>query len=133
MRIIINEDQKKKLFVPRNIDSREKQFFSEIGMDPVIQYLKDKQTSIRFDISTTPDQWSWDVHDISNGSSPYESLWDFEKPIYKMLLQIIENIENIEGIYHVWGEISLTNENNLTVSFDYEYSLLGRGEKTYKL
>jgi hypothetical protein len=47
-----------------------------------------------------------------------------------MLLQIAESIE---GVYHIWGEISLTNENKLTVSFDYEYSLLGRGEKTYKL
>ena len=130
MKIIINEDQKKKLFVPRNIDSREKQYLIEIGMDPVIQFLKDKQKSIRFDISTTTDDSRWGVHDISDGSDAENTLWSFEEPIYKMLLQIAESIE---GVYHIWGEISLTNENKLTVSFDYEYSLLGRGEKTYKL
>ena len=58
MKIIISEEQNKKLFVPRKIDERQKQFLFEIGMDDVIQYLRDNGESIRFVMSTTPDEYS---------------------------------------------------------------------------
>lgn len=128
MKVIITEEQKKKLFVPRDIDKRQKQYLSEIGMDPVIQYLRDNDTSIRFDMSTTPDEWRWDIHDISDDNSSKE-LWDFDGSIKSLFMNIADGIE---GIYHIWGAISVTDD-KLNVMYDCEISSLRSGEKTYQL
>jgi hypothetical protein len=130
MKIIISEDQKKKLFIPRKIDDRDKQFMTELGMDPVLQYIRDYETSIRFDMSTTPDEWNWFMHGIFDGSKPNYELNEFERPVKKL----IEGIANeIYGIFHIWGDIVITKGNELLVSFDYEVSELRNDSKTYKL
>jgi hypothetical protein len=130
MKIIISEDQKKKLFIPRKIDDRDKQFMTELGMDPVLQYIRDYETSIRFDMSTTPDEWNWFMHGIFDGSKSNYELNEFERPVKKL----IEGIANeIYGIFHIWGDIVITKGNELLVSFDYEVSELRNDSKTYKL
>jgi hypothetical protein len=130
MKIIISEDQKKKLFIPRKIDDRDKQFMTELGMDPVLQYIRDYKTSIRFDMSTTPDEWNWFMHGIFDGSKSNYELNEFERPVKKL----IEGIANeIDGIFHIWGDIVITEGNELLVSFDYEVSQLRSDSKTYKL
>jgi hypothetical protein len=130
MKIIISEDQKKKLFIPRKIDDRDKQFMTELGMDPVLQYIRDYKTSIRFDMSTTPDEWNWFMHGIFDGSKSNYELNEFERPVKKL----IEGIANeIDGIFHIWGDIVITEGNELLVSFDYEVSELRNDSKTYKL
>jgi hypothetical protein len=130
MKIIISEDQKKKLFIPRKIDDRDKQFMTELGMDPVLQYIRDYETSIRFDMSTTPDEWNWFMHGIFDGSKANYELNEFERPVKKL----IEGIANeIYGIFHIWGDIVITKGNELLVSFDYEVSELRNDSKTYKL
>jgi hypothetical protein len=130
MKIIISEDQKKKLFIPRKIDDRDKQFMTELGMDPVLQYIRDYKTSIRFDMSTTPDEWNWFMHGIFDGSKSNYELNEFERPVKKL----IEGIANeIDGIFHIWGDIVITEGNELLVSFDYEISQLRSDSKTYKL
>ena len=130
MKIIISEDQKKKLFIPRKIDERDKQFMTELGMDPVLQYIRDYETSIRFDMSTTPDEWNWFMHGIFDGSKSNYELNEFERPVKKL----IEGIANeIYGIFHIWGDIVITKGNELLVSFDYEVSELRNDSKTYKL
>jgi hypothetical protein len=130
MKIIISEDQKKKLFIPRRIDERDRQYLSEIGMNPVLQYIKDNETSVRFDMSTTPDEWNWYLHGVFDGGKSYYELNEFETPVKKL----IEGIANeIDGIFHIWGDISITEENKLFISFDYEVSELRNDSKTYKL
>jgi hypothetical protein len=130
MKIVITEEQKKKLFIPRKIDDRDKQFMTELGMDPVLQYIRDYKTSIRFDMSTTPDEWNWFMHGIFDGSKSNYELNEFERPVKKL----IEGIANeIDGIFHIWGDIVITEGNELLVSFDYEVSQLRSDSKTYKL
>jgi hypothetical protein len=122
--------KKKKLFIPRKIDDRDKQFMTELGMDPVLQYIRDYKTSIRFDMSTTPDEWNWFMHGIFDGSKSNYELNEFERPVKKL----IEGIANeIDGIFHIWGDIVITEGNELLVSFDYEVSQLRSDSKTYKL
>jgi hypothetical protein len=130
MKIIISEDQKKKLFIPKNIDERDRQYLSEIGMNSVLQYIKDNKTSIRFDMSTNPDEWDWFMHGVFDGGNTYRELNEFETPVKKL----IEGIANeINGIFHIWGDIDITEENKLLVSFNYEVSELRNDSKTYKL
>jgi hypothetical protein len=130
MKIIISEDQKKKLFIPRRIDERDRQYLSEIGMNPVLQYIKDNETSVRFDMSTTPDEWNWYLRGVFDGGNTHRELYEFETPVKKL----IEGIANgIDGIFHIWGDIDITEENKLLVSFDYEVSELRNDSKTYKL
>jgi len=129
MKIIVTEEQKKKLFVPRRIDEREKEFLKLIGMEPVIQYLKDNDTSIRIQMSTTPDDWDWYVHGVFDDISGND-LNDFEKPIKDLFLSIAENIENV---FEIGGIISITDKNNLFVSYDYLFSVKKSGDKTYQL
>ena len=129
MKIIVTEEQKKKLFVPRRIDEREKEFLKLIGMEPVIQYLKDNDTSISIQMSTTPDDWNWYVHGIFDDVSG-NYLADFEKPIKDLFISIAENIENV---YEIGGILSITDENNLFVEYDYLISLQNSGSKTYQL
>jgi hypothetical protein len=48
--------------------------------------------------------------------------------------KLIEGIANeIDGIFHIWGDIVITEGNELLVSFDYEVSQLRSDSKTYKL
>jgi hypothetical protein len=129
MKIIVTEEQKKKLFVPRRIDEREKEFLKLIGMEPVIQYLKDNDTSISIQMSTTPDDWDWYVHGVFDDISGND-LNDFEKPIKDLFLSIAENIENV---FEIGGIISITDKNNLFVSYDYLFSVKKSGDKTYQL
>jgi hypothetical protein len=130
MKIIISEDQKKKLFIPRKIDERDKQFMTELGMDPVLQYIRDYETSIRFDMSTTPDEWNWYMHGVFDGGNTHRELYEFETPVYKLIEGIADQID---GIFHIWGDIVITKGNELLVSFDYEVSELRNDSKTYKL
>jgi len=130
MKIIISEDQKKKLFIPRRIDERDRQYLSEIGMNPVLQYIKDNETSVRFDMSTTPDEWNWYMHGVFDGGNNHRELYEFETPVYKLIEGIADRID---GIFHIWGDIDITEENKLLVSFDYEVSELRNDSKTYKL
>ena len=132
MKIIITEDQKKKLFIPRKIDERDRQFLSEIGMDPVLQYMIDNKTEIQFDMSTLPDEWRWDVNGIFDTSDYSKPLYhQYEKPIKDLILNMLEEQE--DGIFHVWGYISITEENELFINFDYEITIMKTGSKTYKL
>jgi hypothetical protein len=130
MKIIISENQKKKLFIPRRIDERDRQYLSEIGMNPVLQYIKDNETSVRFDMSTTPDEWNWYMHGVFDGGNTHRELYEFETPVYKLIEGIADQID---GIFHIWGDISITEENKLFISFDYEVSELRNDSKTYKL
>jgi hypothetical protein len=130
MKIVITEEQKKKLFIPRKIDDRDKQFMTELGMDSALEYLRDYDTSIRFDMSTTPDEWNWFMHGVFDGSNTHRELNEFETPVKKL----IENIANeIDGIFHIWGDISIIEENKLFISYDYEISQLRNDSKTYQL
>lgn len=126
---MITEEQKKKLFIPRKIDERDKLFLKEIGMGPVINFLIDKNTDINFDFSTSPDQWDWYCHDISFGFD-MKSLPEFEEPIKNIILNIAETIS---GVYHIWGSISISLDNELRVSYDYEITKMENGSKVYKL
>ena len=130
MKVIITEEQKKKLFVPKDLDKRDRGYMEIIGMNPVIEYLRETGYPISFDMSTTPDDWSWYIHDISSDFKGYKYLENFEEPVKKLFMGIADNIENI---YHIWGEISITEENKLHVSFDYEISQTKQGYKTYQL
>jgi len=129
MKIIVTEEQKKKLFVPRRIDEREKEFLKLIGMEPVIQYLKDNDTSISIQMSTTPGEWKWYVHNIFDDISGND-LNDFEKPIKDLFLSIAQKIENV---FEIGGIISITDKNNLFVEYDYLISIQNSGDKTYQL
>jgi hypothetical protein len=129
MKIIVTEEQKKKLFVPRRIDEREKEFLKLIGMEPVIQYLKDNDTSITIQITTNIDDWNWYSHGVFDDNSG-EVLDEFEKPIKDLVTSIAENIENITEIGAV---LSITDKNDLYVSYDYIISLQNSGDKTYQL
>ena len=130
MKIIITEEQNKKLFIPRKIDEREKQFLTAIKFDPVIDFMRENDAIITFDMSTSPDEWRWETHDISTTiNGKYEYLGNFDKPVMELIKSIAENIE---GVFHMWGEISL-QDNKLHVTYDYEMISLGRGGKTYQL
>lgn len=131
MKVIITEEQKKKLFIPRKIDERDRQYLSEIGMNPVIQYIKDNGTAIQFDISTTPDEWDWIIHGIFD-TNDFSKVMEvkYENPIKKLILDIADNID---GVYHIWGNISINEKNKLFISYDYEISQLKSGDKTYQL
>jgi hypothetical protein len=129
MKIIVTEEQKKKLFVPRRIDEREKEYLKLIGMEPVIQYLKDNDTSITIQITTNIDDWNWYSHGVFDDNSG-EVLDEFEKPIKDLVKSIAENIENITEIGAV---LSITDKNDLYVSYDYIISLQNSGDKTYQL
>ena len=129
MKIIVTEEQKKKLFVPRRIDEREKEYLKLIGMEPVIQYLKDNDTSISIQMSTPPDDWNWYSHGVFDDNSG-EVLDEFEKPIKDLFISIAENIENV---YEIGGILSITDENNLFVEYDYLISTQNSGSKTYQL
>ena len=132
MKIVITEEQKKKLFIPRKIDDRDKQFLSEIGMNSVIQYIKDNETTIQFDMSTSPDEWNWFMHGIFDTSDYSKSMGnEYEKPIKSLILNIMEDVE--DGMFHIWGDISITEENELFISYDYEITIMKTGDKTYKL
>jgi hypothetical protein len=129
MKIIVTEEQKKKLFIPRKIDEREKEYLKLIGMEPVIQYLKDNDTSITIQITTNIDDWNWYSHGVFDDNSG-EVLDEFEKPIKDLVTSIAENIENITEIGAV---LSITDKNDLYVSYDYIISLQNSGDKTYQL
>ncbi len=129
MKIIVTEEQKKKLFVPRRIDEREKEYLKLIGMEPVIQYLKDNDTSITIQMTTDRDDWNWYSHGVFDDNSG-EVLDEFEKPIKDLVTSIAENIENITEIGAV---LSITDKNDLYVSYDYIISLQNSGDKTYQL
>jgi hypothetical protein len=129
MKIIVTEEQKKKLFVPRRIDEREKEFLKLIGMEPVIQYLKDNDTSITVQMSRDHNEWYWHVHSVFDDNTGGD-LDEFEKPIKDLFISITSSIENI---YQIGGILSITDENNLLVEYDYLIGVEKSGDKTYQL
>ena len=129
MKIIVTEEQKKKLFIPRKIDEREKEFLKLIGMEPVIQYLKDNDTSITVQMSRDHNEWYWHVHSVFDDNTGGD-LDEFEKPIKDLFISITSSIENI---YQIGGILSITDENNLLVEYDYLIGVEKSGDKTYQL
>jgi hypothetical protein len=129
MKIIVTEEQKKKLFVPRRIDEREKEYLKLIGMEPVIQYLKDNDTSITVQMSRDHNEWYWHVHSVFDDNTGGD-LDEFEKPIKDLFISITSSIENI---YQIGGILSITDENNLLVEYDYLIGVEKSGDKTYQL
>jgi hypothetical protein len=129
MKIIVTEEQKKKLFIPRKIDEREKEFLKLIGMEPVIQYLKDNDTSITVQMSRDHNEWYWHVHSVFDDNTGGD-LDNFEKPIKDLFISITSSIENI---YQIGGILSITDENNLLVEYDYLIGVEKSGDKTYQL
>ena len=129
MKIIVTEEQKKKLFIPRKIDEREKEFLKLIGMEPVIQYLKDNDTSITVQMSRDHNEWYWHVHSVFDDNTGGD-LDNFEKPIKDLFISITSSIENI---YQIGGILSITDENNLLVEYDYLIGVEKSGNKTYQL
>ena len=129
MKIIVTEEQKKKLFVPRRIDEREKEYLKLIGMEPVIQYLKDNDTSITVQMSRDHNEWYWHVHSVFDDNTGGD-LDNFEKPIKDLFISITSSIENI---YQIGGILSITDENNLLVEYDYLIGVEKSGDKTYQL
>ena len=129
MKIIVTEEQKKKLFIPRKIDEREKEFLKLIGMEPVIQYLKDNDTSITIQMSRDHNEWYWHVHSVFDDNTGGD-LDEFEKPIKDLFISITSSIENI---YQIGGILSITDENNLLVEYDYLIGVEKSGDKTYQL
>ena len=129
MKIIVTEEQKKKLFIPRRIDEREKEFLKLIGMEPVIQYLKDNDTSITIQMSRDHNEWYWHVHSVFDDNTGGD-LDNFEKPIKDLFISITGSIENI---YQIGGILSITDENNLLVEYDYLIGVEKSGDKTYQL
>jgi len=129
MKIIVTEEQKKKLFVPRRIDEREKEYLKLIGMEPVIQYLKDNDTSITTQMSRDHNEWYWHVHSVFDDNTGGD-LDNFEKPIKDLFISITSSIENI---YQIGGILSITDENNLLVEYDYLIGVEKSGDKTYQL
>lgn len=128
MKIKITEEQNKKLFLPRNIIERQKEFLKIIGMGPVIQYMKDNDTSIHFDMDTSFSEWSWHIHDISDGNGNY--LENFEKPFRKLFESIGEEIM---GVTRMYGEMSITDDNKLFIGLGYEFTNEGGKDITYQL
>jgi hypothetical protein len=129
MKIIVTEEQKKKLFIPRKIDEREKEYLKLIGMEPVIQYLKDNDTSITVQMSRDHNEWYWHVHSVFDDNTGGD-LDEFEKPIKDLFISITSSIENI---YQIGGILSITDENNLLVEYDYLIGVEKSGDKTYQL
>jgi hypothetical protein len=98
-------------------------------MNPVIKYLLENNTSIRFDMSTPTDDFDWYLHDVSDDGTTYDHLPEFNGPIKRLLISIAEDIETI---FHIWGLLHI-EDGKLNVEFDYEISQLRNDSKTYKL
>jgi hypothetical protein len=127
MKIIITEEQKKKLFVPRLIDERDKLFLKEIGMNPIIDYLKDNGEQLDFDMITEYNDWEWEIYVFDvNG----EEIDEFKKPVLTLLTEIVSDYK---GVFHVNGQLSINDSNELYVSFNYDFTTSDSDDKTYKL
>ena len=98
-------------------------------MEPVIQYLKDNDTSITVQMSRDHNEWYWHVHSVFDDNTGGD-LDEFEKPIKDLFISITSSIENI---YQIGGILSITDENNLLVEYDYLIGVEKSGDKTYQL
>jgi hypothetical protein len=124
------------MFKPRNMDSRERQYLTQMGMDPIIELLNKDGGYINFLMDTAPDEYNWGIQYayfyVGNKTVSNLSLdSNYYMGIKNLIIDYLEQ-EIAESVYSVEGQISINNgELCLTLSMEYEAYL--SEEKSYKL
>lgn len=131
MKIVITEEQKKKLFIPRKLDERDKIFFKEIKFTPILDVLKNGGTLL-FEMSTPYYSWDWDVVlcELSDGNGNDINLPNMFSPVKDLLIRIVN--ETDEGVIVIKGGMEV-NDNKLEIEYTVDKVITGSGMKTYNL
>jgi hypothetical protein len=133
MKIIITEEQNKKLFIPRRLDNRDSEFLKLIGFETVIKHIQ-TNGEIEFSMFTHHDDWDWEFSHLDDVNYT-ANINDIEKPVRDLLMNIISQlvISDNGTIISISGIIRLTDNNELDVDFEYNVTRTYDDKRTYKL
>lgn len=133
---ILKEEEKKNMFKPRNLESRERQYLTQMGMNPIIELLNKDGGYIDFLMTTSLDEYNWSVDYVYFyvGNKPESNLGldsNYYRGIKNLILNYLEN-DVSESVYSVEGQISINN-GELSLTLNMEYTAYLSEEKSYKL